>query len=188
MAPDERGTEPPLLRRARTEVRTLPHQPTLAEDGPTVTPEECRELARHIVDTWTLTPKFAIWLEALLPMVDADAARKTYAHLRRHQPGREMSVHTFTEEYRRHRPHQTHEAPPDCADCDGGWRVITYTRGERQYRGVQPCTCPAGRECERTWRHVEDFNERERLARGQVPAVANAPLTDADLFHQEAPT
>lgn len=61
---------------------------------------------------------------------------------------------------------QPHTEPEGCEFCEHGWRTVWYWKGERRYQGIAFCNCPAGRDCERTWRHVEEHNEHSRHSRG----------------------
>lgn len=122
-----------------------------------MTETEATELAKRIINTWRGGPNLQDWTEELTTLNQGQAGT-TYHRLRRtleHAP----SVARFLAEYR---TLDTTDAStrPDCSHCDRtGWTptddlILDWMHNRpRRYTQVQPCTCPAGDQAQRsnTW-------------------------------------
>jgi hypothetical protein len=127
-----------------------------------MTPQEARQLAVRIHETWTRGPSVDIWCEEL-ERLDAGTAGTTYARLRReeeHAP----SIAKFLAVYRGLHTASNDTEQPFCPMCDKtGWiESAELMKGEITYSQVIPCPagCEYGAQAKRIHHGILERNAR----------------------------
>lgn len=126
-----------------------------------MTDAEARALATRIINSIRSTPPHAEWIDALLPL-DAGRAGTAFIRCRDDNDSDRLTIARFKMTYRSLHTASTDTARHGCWQCGDGWVTRNYQRGEREYRGAYPCTCPAGQENQRIWDDVNTHNDRSR--------------------------